>query len=138
MRSWQHAILAAALAACAVGVMLLFSLTSAAAAPAAAVTYTQTFLDVTESFPFANPCKGAPGTATITFSGVMHVTFLTSGQGTGTFWATGTETGDGLLTPTEAALPSYSGHVTSRFANNNLHNGAETTILTIHATGSDG
>lgn len=99
----------------------------------------QTFHDASESFPFDNPCTGAPGTATITFNAVMHVTFVTSGPSAGDFHAIGSETVDGLLTRTDPALPTYSGHFTSRFDdNNNLHNGADTSILTIHATGSDG
>src|SRR5690242_19839617 len=82
MQSWKRIILAGALAACAVGAVLLSSLSSAAAGGAAgegAVTYTQVFHDASESFPFANPCTGAPGTATITFNAVMHVTVLTLG-----------------------------------------------------------
>jgi hypothetical protein len=142
MRNWKRTVLAGALTACAVGAVLLFSLSSAAATGAAgegAVAYTQVFHDASESFPFGNPCTGAPGTATITFNAVMHVTVLTLGPGAGDFHAIGSETGDGMLTPTDPALPTYTGHFTSRFDdNNNLHNGADSTILTIHATGSDG
>jgi hypothetical protein len=142
MRILKRTILAAALAACAVGVVLLVSLSGAAhagAAGAGAITYTQTFKDTTERFPFGNPCTGAPGTATITFNAVMHVTVLTSGPGAGDIHMIGSETGDGVLTPADPALPTYSGHFTSRFDDNDtLHNGTDTAILTVHATGTDG
>jgi hypothetical protein len=141
-RIWQRIILSAALAACAVGVVALVTFPSAAATGAGgagAVTYTQTFKDTTERFPFGNPCTGAPGTATITFNAVMHVTVLTSGPGAGDTHMIGSETGDGVLTPTDPALPTYSGHFTSRFDDNDtLHNRTDTAILTIHATGTDG
>lgn len=69
----------------------------------------------------------------------MHVTIVTSGPGAGDFHVIGSETGDGVLTPTDPTLPSYSGHFTSRFDNNgNLNNGTFTNLLIIHATGSDG
>lgn len=139
MSSWKRTILSAAVAAGTVVVLLLFTLTSVSAAGAGTVTYTQTFKDVTQTFPYANPCTGAPGTATITFNGVMHITYLTAGQGAGTFWATETQTGTATLAPDDPALPSYSGHfATWDGENNNLHNGAETAILEVHATGSDG
>jgi hypothetical protein len=104
-----------------------------------AVTSTQIFKDVTQSFPFANPCTGALGTVTITFSGIMHVTSQSSGPNAGTFHVSGNETGSGVLTPADPALPSYSGHFTSRFdTNTNADNGTATTNLNIHAVGSDG
>lgn len=69
----------------------------------------------------------------------MHVTIVTSGPGAGAFHAIGSETGDGVLTPTDPALPTYTGHFTSRFGDHdNLHNGVDSSVLVIHATGSDG
>lgn len=139
MRNWKRTIRSAVVAASTVVVLLLFTYTSVSAAGAGAVTYTQTFKDVTQMLPSANPCTGVPGMATITFNGVMHVTFLTSGKGAGTFWATDTETGTATLVPLDPTLPSYSGHFTIWDGDNhNLHNGAETAILEFHATGSDG
>jgi hypothetical protein len=103
------------------------------------VTSAHIFTDVTQSFPFANPCSGAPGTATITFSGVMQITYLSSGPCAGTFQVSSNETGNGQLTPTDPTQPSYSGHFTSRFATNtNPNNGTATTIVNIHGVGSDG
>src|SRR2546429_2232767 len=61
---------------------------------AGAVSFTQTFHNATASFPSPNPCTGASGTVSLTYNGVFHVTTLTSGIGAGTFWATGTQTGN--------------------------------------------
>jgi hypothetical protein len=108
-------------------------------ADAGAVTSTHIVTDVTQSLPFANPCSGPPGTATITISGVMHLTYLTSGPGAGTFQVSGNETDSGVLMPSDPALPSYRGQFTSHFdTNTNLANGTATTTLNIHAVGSDG
>jgi hypothetical protein len=139
MRTLRHTTSFAAVAVGTVVVALLVTLGSAAAAGAGTVTYTQTFKDLAETFPFSNPCTGAPGTATVTINSVMHVTFVTSGQGAGDFHAIGSQTGDGVLTPTDPALPTYTGRFTSHFDdNNNLRNGAAATTLSIHAIGSDG
>lgn len=143
MHNLKHSIRSVVLAVCIVVVALLLPLIifggSAAAAGEGAVTFTQTFQNASETLPFANPCTGAPGTATITFNGVMHVTFVTSGPGAGSFLAVGNETGDGMLTPTDPSLPSYSGTFSTHFDDaDNLHNGADSTTLSIHATGSDG
>lgn len=142
MRAWKRASLFAAVASVAVVAMLLFTVASAsraAAAGAGAVSYTQTFKDATDSFITPNPCTGVSGTVTETYNGVFHVTELTSGQGAGTFWATGTLTGDFVFTPDDATQPSYTGHFTTWFGdNNNLQNGTETSTLSLHGTGSDG
>ena len=136
MHLWNRTTRSAAVAAFAVVAWLLFTLTSAASAEAGAITSTQIFKDVTQRFAFANPCTGAPATVTITFNGVMHVTFLPSA---GTVHISANETGTGVLTPIDPALPSYSGHFTSQFDRNiNLNNGVFTSILNIHAFGSDG
>ncbi len=67
--------------------------TPASAAGAGAVSVTQTFHNATVTFlppdPNAsNPCTGAPGILTLTYNGVSHMTFLTSGVGAGTGWGT--------------------------------------------------
>jgi hypothetical protein len=137
--SWKRTTLSAAVAACAVVVVLFFSLSSAAAAGAGAVTSTQTFHNAVQSFPAANPCTGATGTVTLTFNGILHVTELTSGQGAGTDWATGTMTGDFLLTPDDPTQPSFTGHFTTWFGeSDNLHNGVEHSTFSLHGVGSDG
>lgn len=142
MRAWKRTSLFAAVASVAVVAMLLFTFASAskaAAAGAGAVSYTQTYQDATDSFSTPNPCTGVSGTVTETYNGAFHVTELTSGQGAGTLWATGTLTGDFVFTPDDATQPSYAGHFTTWFGdNNNLQNGTETETLSIHGTGSDG
>jgi hypothetical protein len=134
-----RATLSAAAVTLAVVAMFLFTFATAAASGAGAVSYTQTFHNATDTSPSANPCSGAPATLTLTYNGVFHATQLTSGQGAGTFWATGTMTGAFLLTPDDAAQPTYTGHFATWFGdNNNLHNGTETSTLSAHGTGSDG
>jgi hypothetical protein len=139
MRAWKRASLSAAVASVAVVALLLVAIATASAAGAGAMSYTQNFHNATDTFQILNPCSGAPATVTTTYNGVIHVTYLTAGQGAGAFWATGTMTGDFTLTPDDAAQPSYTGHFTTWFGdNNNLQNGSETSILVIHGTGSDG
>jgi hypothetical protein len=162
MSQWKRITLSAvAVVACTVAVVLLVILNVASAAetragtsmatvppphPQAepvpnegAVTSTQIFKDVTERFPFANACTGAAGTVTMTFSGVLQVTYLSSGPHGSAFHVSGTETGSGQLILTNPALPSYSGHFTSRLdTNTNPDNGTATTTVNLHAEGSDG
>lgn len=139
MSAWKHARLAAIAGAVTVVAVLLFTIATASAAGAGAESFTQTFHNATDSFATPNPCTGVPSTVTETYDGAFHATLLTSGQGAGTFWATGTMTGDFLLTPDDATQPSYSGHFTEWFGDNdNLHNGTQTATLAVHGTGSDG
>ncbi len=112
---------------------------SALAAGAGAQSYTQTFKDATFSFPMPNPCTGVDGLLTVTYNGVMHSTVLTSGQGAGTYWVTGTLAGTLAFVPADPSQPSYSGHFAAWFGdNNNLQNGAETSTFNIRAVGTDG
>lgn len=123
-------------------VALLFAGTpNAFAAGGSATTFTQTFHNATQVINpgppdfGANPCTGDPATITLTYNGVFHVTVLPSGAS----WATGTMTGTAVLAPTDSSLPTYTGHFTSWFGDeNNQQNGVEHSTLTIHATGSDG
>ncbi len=142
MCAWKRASLFAAVASVAIGTMLAFTVASAsraAAAGAGAVSYTQTYNNTTDSFASPNPCTGVSGAVTETYNGVFHVTKLTSGQGAGTLWATGTFTGNFVFTPDNVTQPSYTGYFTTWFGdNNNLHNGTETETMSIHGTGSDG
>jgi hypothetical protein len=111
----------------------------AGAAGAGAVSFTQTFKNVTEVSIDVNPCTGAPGMLTITYNGVFHVTELTSGIGAGTLWATGTQTGTFTFAPFDASQPSYTGRFTVWFGDNdNLRNDAETVTFRIRGIGSDG
>lgn len=135
MHHWKRAILPAAAAAVAVVALLLVSITTISAAGAGAVTYTQTFHNATDSFPVANPCTGAPSTATITYNGVMHYTVNKAGD----IWATGTQTGSFVLVPDDPTQPTYTGHFTTWFGvSDNNQNGVDHSTFTIHGTGSDG
>jgi hypothetical protein len=125
----------------ALGAALLMAL-PAQASGAGAVSVTQTFHNATQTYvppdPMAvNPCTGALGTLTLTSNGVSHFTFLTSGVGAGTGW--GTFTATGALTFAQDDGVTYTGHFTVWDGQNfNLQNFAATSILVIHATGSDG
>lgn len=139
MSIWKRVSLSAAATSVAAIALLLLPLSTASAAGAGAVSFTQTFHNAVQSFPFPNPCTGASGTVTLTFNGVFHVTELTSGQGAGTDWATGTMTGNFVFTPDDPTQPSFTGHFTTWFGeSDNLRNGVQTSIFVIHGTGSDG
>src|SRR5260370_23939074 len=103
MQTGERVTLAGAAAAVAAVPLLLVTNVTASAAGAGAVSFTQTFHNATDSFPSNNPCTGAPGTLTLTYNGVFHATELTSGQGAGTFWVTGTMTGAFVFTPDDVA-----------------------------------
>lgn len=160
MSQWKRFVLSAvAIVACTVAVVLLVTLTAGTTAGVRAgtsppavqqqahppaepvpddgvVTSTHIFRNVTQRFPFTNPCSGAPGTATFTFSGVMQVTSL---PGAATFQVSGNETGSGVLAPGDPTQPSYSGHFASRFDSTTTPDtGTATTTLTMHGVGSDG
>jgi hypothetical protein len=75
----------------------------------------------------------------ITYNGVAHATFLTSGIGAGTGWVTFTATGDFVFTPTNSSQPTFTGHFTVwDGASFNLDNFAASGILVVKGTGSDG
>lgn len=97
--------------------------------------------NATETIASYLPCvgSGAPANITLTYNDTFHVNELTSGVGAGTFWATGTQTGTFVAAPLDTSLPTYTGHFTTWFGdNNNLHNGSETSTFSIHGVGSDG
>jgi hypothetical protein len=113
--------------------VLLFPASSALAE--GAVTFTETWHNVTESFPDVNPCTGDPSTVTITYNGVGHVTLLPNG----TSHFTITQTGDVVFVPDDPSLPTYTGHFTIWGGfNSNNKNAAGTFTFTVHLTGSDG
>jgi PAB1-binding protein PBP1 len=124
------------------GAILLMMAGSAQASGAGAVSMTQTFHNATQTFvppnPMAvNPCTGVLGTLTITYNGVAHVTFLTSGVGAGTGWATFTATGTFTFAGVDGV--TFKGRFTAWDGQNfNLQNFAATSILVVHGTGSDG
>jgi len=131
--------LSRALACLAVAGLLLFPASSAFAAGAGAVSVTQTFHNATQSFPTPNPCTGDLGTVTLTYNGVAHANFLTSGIGAGTGWFTFTATGDFVFTPLDPTKPTFTGHFMAWDGENvNLQNFAATSTFVLHGTGSDG
>jgi hypothetical protein len=133
MRRWKRAILPAAAAAVAVMALLLVTIVTVSAA--GTVSYTQTFHNATDSFPAANPCTGAPGTATLTYNGVLHYTVNNAGD----IWATGTQTGSAVLVPDDPTQPTYTGHFTTWFGvSDNKQNGVDHSTFSVHAVGSDG
>ena len=123
--------------ALAVLVLSLIASAPAAADGAGTMTFTQAFHNATQTFPVVNPCTGVPGTVVTIFNGVFHVTFLTSGVGAGTGWATMTATGSVTLTQKDNVV--FTGNFTAWDGENlNLNNSTATAILVVHATGSDG
>ena len=125
-----------------VGAVLLMMAGSAQASGAGAVSMTQTFHNATQTFvppdPNAiNPCTGVLGTLTITYNGVAHSTFLTSGVGAGTGWATFTATGTFTFVGVDGV--TFTGRFTTWDGQNfNLKNFAATSTFVVHGTGSDG
>jgi hypothetical protein len=125
----------------AVGAVFVLAL-PAQANGAGAVSVTQTFHNVTQTFvppdPMAfNPCTGEPGTLTLTYNGVAHANVLTSGIGAGTGWFTFTATGSVMFAQDNGV--TYTGKFTAWDGENlNLQNFAATSILVANLTGSDG
>jgi hypothetical protein len=125
----------------ALGAVLLLAV-PAQAGGAGAMSVTQPFHNATQVFvppaPQAvQPCTGVLGTLTITYNGVAHATFLTSGVGAGTGWVTFTATG--AFTFAGADGVNFAGQFTAwNGANFNLENFAATGILHVNGTGSDG
>jgi hypothetical protein len=102
---------------------------------AQATTFTEKFKNVTETFHDVNPCTGEGATVTITYNGVVHVTFAANGS----FHITGTFTGDVVIVPDDPSQPTFTGHFTQWFGDNvNSKNQAATFTFTVIAKGSDG
>jgi hypothetical protein len=116
--------------------VLVFAVTTgASAAGAGAVSFTTHDHNLTTTTTDVNPCSGATGTLTTTVNDVFHITTLANG----TFWATGTVEGKFTFVPFDSSQPSYTGHFTVWFGdNNNLKNGSETSTFSVHGVGSDG
>jgi hypothetical protein len=116
-------------------VIMVVAAPSATAAGAGAVSFTQTIHHATETDTDVNPCTGAPGTLTLTYNAIFHITTLANG----TYWATFTQTGTFSFVPFDSSQPSYTGHFTVWDGENwNNRNTTETFTLTIRGTGSDG
>jgi len=121
----------------AVGAMSLVGATLAGS-PAYAGTVTKTIhvRNVTESAPDVNPCTGAKGTLTQTYSAVFHVTKT----GNGTKHQTGTIVASFSFDAKDPAEPDYVGKFTVWFGGNqNQQSGNFTETFSIHhAVGTDG
>ena len=120
------------------GAVLAFAATASAGGNGAQ-TFTQVDKNVVEVMPpspdTANPCSGALGTLTLTYNDVFHGTMLPNG----TSWFTGTLTGTLLFIPVDSSNPTYTGHFTNWFGDeNNQRNGVEHSTFNVNATGSDG
>lgn len=130
MRTLKLAVLATA-----IGVLLMLAATASAGGNGAQ-TFTQIDKNVVEVDPGnQNPCSGAVGLLTLTYSDAFHGTTLANG----TSWFTGTITGSLSFVPDDASNPSYTGHFTQWFGDdNNLKNGVENGTFNVTALGSDG
>lgn len=107
----------------------------ASAAFAQAETFTTTATGTETSPAVVNPCTGDPGTFTITYTGVFHVTQNAAG-GTRT---TGTLTGSFVFDTTDPVRPDYAGRFTETFGDNsNGNNQLATSTFRVRGTGTDG
>jgi hypothetical protein len=112
--------------------------TAALASGAGAVSFTQPIHNLTEVNHDVVPCVG-PATFTTVSNGALHVTFLTSGPGAGTFWFTITETGSISVVPDDPSAPTFTGHFTFWDGDNgNLSSATSTTTIAVQLVGSDG
>jgi len=123
------------LAVLVVAVAALVAVPVASPAGAGAVSFTQNWHNVTETSTDVNPCSGAPGTLTLTYNAIFHVTTLENG----TYWATFTQTGAFSFVPFDSSQPSYTGRFTVWDGDNwNNRNTTETVTFNLKGTGSDG
>lgn len=113
--------------------VLVWLVPSTAAAPAD--TETIVVKNVTETFAEVNPCTGAPGTVTVTYNAIFHITTLPNG----TYHVTGTQTGRFRFVPDDPSLPTYTGRFTIWFGeNSNQKNFTGTFTFSGTGKGSDG
>jgi hypothetical protein len=104
----------------------------AAPALAEAKTFTTTSTG-THSEPASNPCTGDPGTFTITYTGVFHITQNAAGG----VRTTGTLTGTFVFDTTDPTRPDYTGRFTETFGDNS-NNQLATSTFRVRGTGTDG
>ena len=85
--------------------------------------------------PTPNPCTRVPGTLTVTFKDIFHLTV----NATGGEEATLAITGSALFVPDDPNQPTYTGRFTLLFGHEiNLQNEVERKTSNIEAVGSDG
>jgi hypothetical protein len=117
-------------------VLVLVSASAALAGGNGAQTFTQIDKNVVQVMPGnTTPCNGEVGTLTLTYNDVFHGTLLANG----TSWFTGTITGTLSFVPDDSTQPSYTGHFSQWFGDeNNLKNDVEPSTFNVNAIGSDG
>ena len=121
------------IAAFALAGLLLLPSTGALAAGAGAVSTTEITKNGTQSFPSPNPCTGVPGTVTITFNGVFHITTLPGGE----LWLTFTQTGTVTAVPLDPTQPTLTGRFTV-WGNQNVNEQNSNMTFTFTTRLSDG
>ncbi len=108
------------------------------------ITVTQTFHNAVQVIPSAdggaNLCTGAPGTITLTYSGLVHATIQPTTNGTPPdFWNHFHLTGEYSFVPDDAGSTSYDGSfVLTDVSGSTTHTFVTTGTATFHLTGSDG
>ena len=116
------------------GLAVLLLVLPASPAFAQAMTFTTTSTG-THTDPASNPCTGDPGTFTITYTGVFHITQNAAGG----IRTTGTLTGTFVFDTTDPARPDYTGRFTQTFGDNsNPNNELATSTFRVSGTGTDG
>ncbi len=117
--------------------VLVLTLALASPAAARAISYTQTFHNVTEVLPHdaqsVIPCTGAPATITVTYNGVFHINSLPGGE----FWMTFTQTGTFTAVPDDSTQPTLTGRFTI-WGNFNLNERNSNSTFTFTVRASDG
>jgi len=114
--------------------VLLLGAASASADGNGATTFTDNEHGVVGVFHDMNPCTQDPGTVSDVENQIFHGTINKTGS-----WFTGTIEGKFTFTPDDTSKPSYTGHFSTWFGDeNNLRNGVEHSTFNVNATGSDG
>lgn len=135
MKSWRRSAVRGVIASLVVLCLQVVAGPIVFADGAGASTQTLHFDNITQSSPFANPCSGAPGTLTLTYSGVFHETINPAGD----VHLTTTIQGTFVFVPTDPTQPTYTGHVESWDGLSiNHQNSVSHDTLNLTGTGSDG
>ncbi len=135
MNMFKNSLIRHAITVLALVVVLLIPAATALAGGNGSYTYTQTYQNATDEFVQPLSCTNGLADITITYNGVFHYTVDKAGD----FWGTGTQTGTVLAIPLDPSQPTYTGHFTIWFGeNDNLSNSNSTSTFSVHATGSDG
>jgi hypothetical protein len=104
----------AACATTAAASLLLIGATSATAGGNGATSFTDNEHGVVDVLHDVNPCTGDPGTINALENQIFNGTIAKTGS-----WFTGTVEGQFTFTPDDASKPSYTGHFTTWFGDEN-------------------